>query len=730
MTRKRGLLLMILVAFALPPVAGYCQNSSKPAQAKREEKHWAFRPVKRPAIPATKDTAWLRTPIDAFILAGLELKELRPGPAADKRTLLRRVYLDLVGLPPNPREIKSFLEDDSPQAFRKVVDDLLARPQYGERWARHWLDVSRYAETNGYERDGSRKFAWRYRDYVIEAFNQDKPYDRFVLEQIAGDELPGSDAQTRIATTFLRLGTWDDEPADLFTDRYDQLDDVLGTTASAFLGVTLRCARCHDHKFEPFTQKDYYSMLAVFQPLQRPQIGRAELYPLVGREDELEAHALLVGKIDTYLAPLQNRVAQWEERQAERLFAAIYAGAQTDLSHEETDALKTSVEKRTAAQKALVKSSSHRYRGELLASATADDKAELAAMERQIAALKQIRSREPIRAYVWSEKNKVDETHVLHRGDPTKPRGVVSPGLPEVLVSKQPVPPQPVRTSSGRRLWLARWLTQPDNPLTARVMVNRIWQGHFGEGIVPTANDLGVNGEPPSNSELLDWLASEFVASGWSVKHLHRLIVLSNTYQMASTWQNEAARVDPGNKLHWRWKPRRLEAEAVRDSILSVSGQLNLQMGGPSMFPPLPVAVLQGQSRPGSGWGLSDPNQYSRRSIYIFVKRSLPVPELELLDAPDTTCSCEKRPVSTTAPQALTFLNGAFIQQQARHFADRLRREADSNPDGLVRKAFELALCRPSLENELQLSLDFLQRHSLESLCLVLLNTNEFAYLD
>jgi hypothetical protein len=266
--------------------------------------------------------------------------------------------------------------------------------------------------------------------------------------------------------------------------------------------------------------------------------------------------------------------------------------------------------------------------------------------------------------------------------------------------------------------------------LTARVMANRVWQWHFGEGIVPTPNDLGVNGEPPSHPELLDWLAAEFIASGWNLKHLHRLIVLSNTYQMSSAWNKEAARVDPKGRLRWRWTQHRLQAEAVRDSVLAVSGRLNPERGGPSVYPPLPEAVLQGQSRPGLGWGNSDEGQASRRSIYIYVKRSLAVPELELLDSPDTTCSCEKRPVSTTAPQALTFLNGAFMRQQARHFADRLRKEAGDLPREQIRRAFELALCRPVREEELRLSVDFLARQSLEAFCLALLNTNEFAYVD
>jgi hypothetical protein len=601
--------------------------------------------------------SWVRTPVDAFVLARLEKVGLEPAAAAERRTLLRRIYLDLIGLPPTPAEQQAFLNDPRPDAYARVVDQLLARPAYGERWARHWLDVVRYAESNGYERDGTKPSAWRYRDYVIDALNKDKPYDRFVIEQLAGDELPDTNAETQIATTFLRLGTWDDEPADPLVDRYDQLDDVLGTTATAFLGLTLRCARCHDHKYEPFTQADYFRMLAVFEPLKRPQRGRTDLDRPVGTRAELAA------------SPLS--------------FFGFPGGP---------------------------------------------------------------------RAYIWYEDGpRAPITHIFRRGDPTKPRGAVGPALPAVLVAQQPAPPRSTAQSTGRRLWLAQWLTGPDNPLVARVIVNRIWQHHFGQGLVASENDFGVMGQAPSHPELLDWLASEFMAGGWRLKHLHRLILLSSTYQMSVAGSPAAARVDQGNLLLQHGRLRRLEAETVRDAVLAVSGRLNNRMAGLSVYPNLPRAVLEGQSRPGLGWGKSDEQQASRRSVYIFVKRSLAVPELDLLDAPDTTSSCERRAVSTTGPQALTFLNGEFIQQQAHGFAERLRREAGSGDAAQVQKAFELALCRPPTPSELRTSLDFLTRQqqqiandggngkiingeprqrALAALCLVLFNTNEFVYAN
>jgi hypothetical protein len=515
--------------------------------------------------------------------------------------------------------------------------------------------VARYAETNGYERDGDKPGAWRYRDYVLDALDADLPYDRFVREQLAGDELPGADARTHTATTFLRLGTWDDEPANERVDRYDQLDDVLGVTAGAFLGLTLRCARCHDHKFEPFSQADYYRMLAVFEPLRRPQKGRADLDRPVGTAAQLAAYQLaLAGLAKPPRLP---------------------------------------------------------------------------------------------RAYVWFEGGPTaPPTHVLRRGNPGSPGAEVKPGVPVVLARQQPAPPTALPHSTGRRLWLARWVASADNPLTARVMVNRVWAWHFGRGLVATPSDFGVAGERPSHPELLDWLAREFMDGGWRLKRLHRLIVLSSAYQTSSALEPGDRRPDEKLALFGRWRQHRAEAEVVRDSVLAVSGRLNPERHGPSVYPPLPRAVLESQSRPGNGWGKSDERQSARRSVYVFSKRSLALPELELLDAPDSASSCEQRPLSTTAPQALTFLNGAFMQEQAGHFADRLRREAGGE-DAQVRLAFELALCRPPRPDEVRLALDFLARQqalrraetrtltddeayrrALAALCLVLLNANEFVY--
>lgn len=698
--------------------------------------HWAWTPPRRPAVPTPKARAWVQTPVDAFVAARLERHGISPPPAADRRTLLRRATLDLWGIPPTPAEVEAFVQDRSPEAWARVVDRLLASPNYGVRWARHWLDVARYAESNGYERDGAKPSAWRYRDWVAASLNRDKPFDRFLVEQLAGDELPGSGAEQQIAATFLRLGTWDDEPAEPMVDRYDQLDDVLGTTATAFMGVTLRCARCHDHKFEPFSQKDYYGLLAVFNPLKRPQEGRTDLDRHVGTASELSVWRDNKERIDRAVAVLDRR----REAILELLWSRVIANGTVTLPDPVRAAFQVEPERRSDEQKKLVRENREKLEPHLEGVTAPAEREQLARIAKDRSELEAARIPEPPRAYVWYEEGPdAPPTRLLHRGDPTQPREEVSPALPAVLVRTPPEGPRPLASTTGRRLWLANWLASAENPLTSRVFVNRVWSWHFGEGIVATENDFGRIGQRPWDPALLDWLARWFTDQGpdggqWSVKRLHRLLMLSNTYKASAAWRPEAAARDPLGVLPWRWRPRRLEAEAVRDSILAVTGKLNPEMGGPSVYPEIPRAVLEGQSRPGDGWGKSDERQASRRSLYIFSKRSLAVPELETLDAPDTTSSCEQRPVSTIAPQALTFLNGDWINGQARAFAARLRAKCGEDEASQIRLAFALTVCRPPGAGELAACREFLARQprketALESLCLVLLNANEFWYL-
>ncbi|MGD9724126.1 MAG: DUF1549 and DUF1553 domain-containing protein [Pirellulales bacterium] len=732
--------------------------------------HWSFQPVVRPAVPALANGAKATNPIDAFVLSGLHEARLRPTAPAPAATLLRRLYFDLIGLPPTPAELDRFLADTRPDAYERVVDDLLSRPEYGERWARHWLDVVRYAETNGYERDGVKPESWRFRDWVIAALNADMPYDQFLIEQLAGDEIEGSDVPSQIATSMLRLGPWDDEPADTLADRYDQLDDVVGTTSATFIAMTLRCARCHDHKFEPFSQKDYTRWLTIFSPLKRPQRDRSDLSRDLGPHEQVAAQHALIKQLDAEKADLEGKVAtlQWQvyaraasdgrlplaaagDKPAADAIAPEVARLAQELPGDALAALGLEPAKRDDKQKKLV----HDHRDKLAALTAALGSAE----ERTqfgdwTANLQSTKDRYPAplpQGYVWYEEGpNAEPGRVFQRGDPRSPGAEVDPGFPAVLVDQAPAAPAPTSHSTGRRLQLARWLTNGSHPLTARVMVNRLWQHHFGDGLVGTENDFGVMGAPPSNQPLLDWLADEFVAGGWRIKRMHRMMVLSSAYRQASSDDPAAAAVDPENNLLWRFKPRRLEAEAVRDAILAVSGQLNTTAGGPSVYPQISRAVLETQSRPGDGWRTSPPREAARRSVYVFVKRTLLVPELEVLDFPSTEQTCEQRMVSTVAPQALTFLNGEFIHQQAQAFAERLAREAGPDDTSRLVRAYLLAYSRLPTEQERAAVLRFLGQQAdqvtadskgaiagdaarakaLTALCLVLLNTNEFAYVQ
>lgn len=646
--------------------------------------HWAFQPVRRPPVPVVKNKRWVKNPIDAFVLDKLEQRGWKPSVTAEPRVLLRRAHLDITGLPPTPAQQESFIKTPSSQSLDWIIDDLLGQPAYGERWARHWLDVVRYADSNGYERDAEKPFVWRYRDYVISAFNADTPFDRFILEQIAGDELPDKTAETMIATGFQRLGHWDDEPADPATDRFDQLDDIVSTTAQAFLGLTLGCARCHDHKFEPLATRDYYSMVAVFNPLQRPRDGRTEFTLPAGTAKQLDALAE------------RNRQIALLKQQTNTLSAA-------------------EIESRTQA----------------LVLATPD--------------LPQ--------AYIFQEPaRKAPVTHVLLRGSVARPGELVEPAVPSVLVRQQPAFPTPAEYTSHRRLGLAQWLVSHENPLTARVIVNRVWQYHFGYGLVRTANDFGLMGEAPSHPELLDWLADWFMHdAGWSLKKLHRLILTSNSWRMSKKSNPSYASSDPEARLLWRMPYRRLEVESIRDSMLMVSGQLNSKMFGPSMKPRIQQAALEANTDKESSWKPSNDTETSRRTIYAFIKRGLVVPMLEVMDLGDTVSSCPQRQVTTVAPQALSLFNGEFVNEQAHHFAARLLKGCGDDPFKQIDLAWRLSLCRPPSKEESSAIMEFRQSEAerfsaeavnnkrsfsdaeakqaaLEQVCRVILNLNEFVY--
>jgi cytochrome c553 len=693
-------------------------GNDEPSAAPAATNHWAFQPIRRPAVPALHDP-WVRNPVDAFILQKLRERGLKPAPPATPGAIRRRIYADLIGLPPSLAEQAQSIA--TPAAVDALVDDLLARPSYGERWARHWLDLVRFAETNGYERDATKPSAWRYRDYVIRAFNRDKPFDRFTLEQLAGDELPDASAETFTALTYYRLGPWDDEPADPQTDRFDQLDDIVNTTSQVFLGVTLGCARCHNHKFEPLTARDYYSLLAVFDGLQRPRKGRTEFDLPAGTWPEVEA----IHRRDRAIETAEKRIQEVRDQVRSQL---LKSGA-TGLPADAAAAFLVPPIERNATQQALVKSHTARLEGKVTEALSPDQQSEIAAVRNQIESLRRATPDIQRAYYLYEPEPKIAPTHLLIRGKADQPGPEVTPAIPAVLRREPLVFPAPQRTSL-RRLTFANWLVSRDNPLTARVIVNRVWQHHFGEGLVRTSSDFGVKGERPSHPELLDWLAAWFMDHGWSIKQLHRLILGSNTYRMSKQWNDAAATADPEDRLLWRMPYQRLEVEVIRDSALAASGRLNPAMFGPSMYPHIPPAALEGNSDPDKIWKQSDEEEGSRRTIYAFLKRSMVVPMLEVLDLCDTSRTAARRQNTSVPTQALTLFNGDFVNRQARYFADRLRREAGDDPAKQINLAYRLALARPPLPKEVAAMLDFLKREPLEQMCRVIFNLNEFAYVD
>jgi len=699
-----------------------------------ENSHWAFQPVVRPAVPAVKSVDRVRNPIDAFVLAKLEAKGWTPAPAAPPAALLRRIHFDIVGLPPTLAEQDAFERDPS---IVRLIDELLARPAYGERWARHWLDVVRYADSNGYERDAAKPHVWRYRDYVIAALNSDKPYDRFVLEQLAGDELPDASAETLIAGGYYRLGPWDDEPADPAEDRFDQLDDLIDTTSQAFLGLTLSCARCHAHKFEPLSMRDYYGMAAVFAGLTRPKVGRGELDLPAGSREELAR----IARRDKRLAELGGEIDRFQAIHRETHLKS----GKSKLPPDAVAALLVEPTRRSAAEKTLVAKHFKQAQAETDAALPAEAAAALAHLQSQAA---ELRSRVPDlpAGYFLVEPSPNPPTmHILNRGKAQRPGAEVPPASPAVLGAFKAQFPSPGPHSSLRRLTLARWIADERNPLTARVMVNRVWQAHFGQGLVRSASDFGIMGDPPSHPELLDWLAAEFMSRGWSLKHLHRLILSSDTYRMSKASRPDYARDDPDNRLLWRMPRQRLEVEAIRDAALSVSGALNPRLYGPAMFPALPKGAVEGSSDPQVVWKPSPEREASRRTVYAFVKRSLMHPMLETLDFSDTARSSPKRLSTTVAPQALTLFNGEFMNRQAELLADRLAREAGADLRRQIELAWRLALSRRPTALELDALAAFVEaetsaardaspeaarRAALRQACRVILNLNEFVHTD
>ncbi|HEY1064684.1 MAG TPA: PSD1 and planctomycete cytochrome C domain-containing protein, partial [Pirellulales bacterium] len=685
------------------------------------QKHWAFVPPAKQEPPAIEgdNKSWVRTPIDAFILAQLQANGLQSAPKADKRTLCRRAYFDLTGLPPTEQQLEEFVGDESEGAWERLIDKLLASPHYGERWGRHWLDLVRFAETNSFERDGQKPNAWKYRDYVIRSFNDDKPYDQFVKEQLAGDELDEVTRDSIIATGYYRLGIWDDEPADPVQSRSDEMDDLIATTSQAFLGLTVACARCHDHKIDPIPQRDYYGMAAFF----------ADVTSYGDRGD-------------------QSSNNQWDLSSPEQAARRRELREQADLVNREVVSMEEVGVKRmdapdqrrseTPDRERLLKRKLKRY---LNASEWEQYQATRQRLDQVFQELRDLGEPESALALARCSA-RPEPTYLNVRGNPHVPGEVVEPHFPQLFGDESPsIPEAPEGArSAGRRKILADWIASKDNLLTSRVIANRVWQHHFGRGIVRSANNFGELGDVPTHPELLDWLAVWLAEHDWKLKPLHRLIMTSSVYQMSSQADAAALAADPLNDNLWRFDLRRLEAEELRDATLAASGQLNLAMYGPSFYPKMSEEVLATQSKPGDGWGDSSPEEASRRSVYIYVKRSLLTPLLTAFDFPDVDASCEARFNTTQPGQALSMLNGQFANEQAGFLAERVRTEAGDDPKDQVARAIEITLGRKATDEEIADGLDLLRQiteehdqepqEALRYWCLVALNQNEFLYLD
>jgi hypothetical protein len=658
-------------------------------------KHWSFQPITRPAEPEVKNPAWVRNPIDRFILARLEKEKVAPSPEADRATLLRRVSLDLTGLPPSPREIDEFLADDRPDAYERVVDRLLASPHFGERWGRHWLDLARYADSNGYSIDAPRSI-WKYRDWVIDALNRDLPFDQFAVEQLAGDLLPRPTLEQQIATGFHRNTQINQEGGiDEEQFRVEAIVDRVNTTGSVFLGLTVGCCQCHDHKFDPLTQREYYQLFAFFNSVDEPTLELPTPEQARKRE-ELRARIAETEKRLKVLDPTTpEQLAAWE--------GGLTPEAKEMLPKRIRDILAIAVNGRSPAQEQAVATAYRSLQQSRHVAGMLGDPNPLtraahlfAATRRQALAAEvaQLNKQMPAitTTLVVRERKTPRTTRVHLGGDFLRKGAVVTPDVPAVL--------PPLRRASDvnpgvapNRLDFARWAVDPKNPLTARVTVNRFWQAYFGAGLVETENDFGTQGTPPTHPELLDWLASEFVARGWGMKALHRLIVTSATYRQSSKARPDLATADPRNRLLARQARLRLEAEVVRDVALASSGLLNRTIGGPSVYPPQPQGVYNFTQVPREWKASNGPDRY-RRGLYTFLWRSAPHPGLTVFDAPDATFACTRRNRSNTPLQALTLLNDQGFFEFAQGLAGRVLKEGKPDDDERIRYAFRLCLAR------------------------------------
>ena len=784
--------------------------SPEDVEVSQGDRGWPFTPPVKPSMPDVVRASWVRNPIDAFVLERLEAEGLEPAPPASKRTLARRVYLDLIGLPPSPEELQAFLADGAPDAYEKLIDKLLDDPRYGERWGRHWLDLARYGETSGLEGDGAIGNAWRYRDWVVQAFNDDMPYDEFVVQQLAGaDEHSKTrnnytpDPQGYIPAGFLRLAPWDRSNLVAAEVRQNYLNEVTSVTSSVFLGLTMGCARCHDHKYDPVPTEDFYRLQAFFNAVQtedrqgaieRPEVPYADPEFAAKAKEKIAEYEQRIkegpekkelDELEKQLLQKLIRVRREESRGKEltekdlrlelkrddgvifseserRLHAALLEDANRTLDPEEKDALKAYEDHLMAELQEAYAAGKGDPEGRFEALTTADVSGAVNAkyagekpftdeeidrhahLSGQLDVFRRRLSRwKPVVLTVRNAPGPPsgpapDPVHVLKSGDYRQPGEAVEPGFPSAITGHQK-PAELVTDryrqfpTRGLRFTLAEWIASPDNPLTARVMANRVWQGHFGRGIVETSSNFGKNGSGATHPELLDWLAVTFVENGWSVKSLHRLMMTSNAYRQSPENTTCAGNeTDPDNRLLWRFQRRRLEAEAIRDGILYLSGGLNPEMRGPSVFPPLPEDLADFARYGRTGGLMWEPNEKEedarRRSIYIFQRRSLPLPMMASFDALPFSESCERRSATTTALQALSMMNGYLVHEEADRLAEKIQSEVGDDPNRQIERAFETILSRPPDEEELNRFARL--EGSLDVVCRVLFNSNEFLYVE
>jgi len=745
-----------------------------PIISDEDREYWAFQPIQKPATPKHVEAQKMRTPVDAFVLAKMNEQSLQMAPEADRRTLIRRVTLDLTGLLPTPEEVEAFVADQSPLAYEQLVERLLASKNYGERWARHWLDVVGYADSNGYtEADSIRPHAWRYRDYVIRSMNEDKPWDQFIQEQIAGDELAGAthgDYQQAvldpkrtdqlIATAFLRMAP--DGTGDTVDDaklaKNQVIAEQIKITTSSLMGMTVACAQCHDHRYDPITQADYYRLRAVFDPAYHWEAWRApnsRLYSLYTPQERAKA-----AEIEAKAKEIEVEARAMSKKFLDEIFEVEIKKVPEAEQAAFRVARDTAVAKQTPEQKALIK----KYPS-ALATYSLDlyDKKKQDIVDAKMAEATKLRATKPAEGFVMAlteVKGQMPVSKLFNRGDHDQPKQVVQPGELGILASPQiePFKPVPVSSgSSGRRLAYAQWLTSGKHPLVARVLVNRFWLNHMGRGIVNTPGDFGRQGELPTHPELLDYLADEFVKSGWKLKSLHRLIMLSSAYRQSSV--NDASlRADPENRFYARFKMRRLDAETLRDSMLAATGTLvNASYGPPSGIGRDPQGrVITGIDKGTITTHKVDPAGADdfRRSIYVQVRRSKPVTVLDTFDAPTMSPNCEMRSQTTVAPQSLLLMNDTFVLDSSRRLADRVTTEAPNDRAKQLQRVWSLLYSKPATDADIAKCLAYLDeqtkaltqyhhdtqhakgvvpnppQEAMASLCQILCSSNRFLYVE